>query len=225
MCTSILLTFYLSRTDNCNFLLSSHPCPPPLSLIIPSLSPLASFILTLSLSPLLFWNLVSMRMLNLGRNDTCGRCMRQKKRKKKLHFWTESRHWMQSGCRLDPVRWELLYSCPVNDVWEYLQSTLQHHGVRRGRGRNSICYSHMPERTIISHTADIPYHKGICAYITLNIWWHLENQLVKVNIHCIMHWGDSKLVYNTNRGSKTHTCDGVGVKVPGLFCHIEESRY
>lgn len=29
---------------------------------------------------------------------------------------------------------------------------------------------------------------------------------------------------NTNKGTQTQTCDGVRVEIPGLFCHVEESR-
>lgn len=39
-----------------------------------------------------------------------------------------------------------------------------------------------------------------------------------------MHAGESNLMFNTNKGTQTHTCDGVRVEVPGLFYHVEESR-
>lgn len=71
--TSIWWTFPLCCRENSNFTLSPFSPPPPfpnhsISLTYRSLS----IILTLSLSPLLFSNLVSIRMLNLERNDTYG---------------------------------------------------------------------------------------------------------------------------------------------------------
>lgn len=32
------------------------------------------------------------------------------------------------------------------------------------------------------------------------------------------------MMFNTNNSTQTHTCDGVRVEVPGLFCHVEEPR-
>lgn len=80
---------------------------------------------------------------------------------------------------------------------------------------------------LLSHTHTHTWcHWGIHANMVLNIWWHLENQLVKVNKFSIMHWGERNLMLNTNRrhsNANTHTCDGVWVEVPGLFCHVEDS--
>lgn len=109
-----------------------------------------SLILTLSLSPLLFSNLVSIRMLNLGRNDTY-RVTRGKNEEKELRGRdTES----GSSCRLDLLILEndenelCLHSCTVNDVWEYLLSTLKRQGRSIWKGRNSISYSYMHEDAI-----------------------------------------------------------------------------
>lgn len=127
------------------------PPPPPASSPNHSISLTSrslSVILTLSLSPLLFSNLVSMRMLNLERNDTYG-VTRGKNGEKRV----EGRD-RESGRRLQirstdtAKRWALLHSCTVNDVWEYLLSTLQHQGHSVWKRRNNISYSYMHEHTI-----------------------------------------------------------------------------
>lgn len=99
MGTSIWWTFSLCCTENSNFNLSPCPCPPPIpnhsiSLTYRSLS----IILTLSLLPLLFSNLVSIRMLNLGRNDTYG-VTKGKIGEKRV----EARDRVEAGRRWDPL--------------------------------------------------------------------------------------------------------------------------
>lgn len=141
-------------------------------------SRLRSVILTLSLSPLLFSNLVSIRMLNLGRNDTYGVT-----RGKNGRNWLRGRD-RESGSSLQirstdsAKRWALLHSYTVNDVWEYLLSTLQHQGHSIWIGKNSISNSYMHENTIALTHTHTRFHMGIHAYTVINIWWHLEYQLL-----------------------------------------------
>lgn len=97
--TSIWWTFPLCCRENGNFTLSPFSPPFPnhsISLTYRSLS----IILTLSLSPLLFSNLVSIRMLNLERNDTYGVTKGKNGGGEKR---VEARDRVEAGCRLDPL--------------------------------------------------------------------------------------------------------------------------
>lgn len=122
----------------------------------------------------------------------------------------------ESGSRLQirstdtGKRWALLHSCTVNDVWEYLLSTLQHPGrsVQIGEKQNWLLIHAWACNCSHTYTR---YHMVIHAYIAINIWWHLGYQLLKVNTFCIMHWGERSLVLtqtkalqHTEGGQRTH---------------------
>lgn len=132
MDTSLWWTFSLRCRENCYF----STCSPFLQSL--HLLHLLSVILTLLLSPLLFSNLVSMRMLNLGRNDTYRVTWGKNGRKGLRNRDRGSESRVQISFTDTEKWWALLHSSTVNDRLEYLLSTLQHQGCSILIGRESI---------------------------------------------------------------------------------------
>lgn len=94
-----------------------------------------------------------------------------------------------------------VYSCPLNDVWEYLLSTLQHQRRSIWKGRNGISYSYMHEHAIALTHMHVP--TGEYMHTGMNMWW---KQLLKVNTFCTMWWGESNLMHKKKqRNSNTTT--------------------
>lgn len=126
--TSLWWTLSLCCRENCYFSTSLFLLSSSHSIFLTR----SSVILTLLLSPLLFSNLVSMRMLNLGRNDTYG--VTRGKSGPGRGWGSESRE--QISVAATETRW-----APFHHMAGHLPSTLQRQGGRVQIRRSSISHT------------------------------------------------------------------------------------